>query len=125
MCRNRSNEVIPDIDEMFNVLDDIISDDAEVDLLIAETSKVQYDELFEALNSKLYPRVSSFSSLNFVKLMHLKVLNKWTSNSFDELLKLLKLAFSKIDLVNSYYEASEKVDDEDEFRVHVYSCVQK
>ena len=50
--------------------------------------------------------MSSFSSLNFlVKLMHLKVMSKWTHKSFDELLKLLKLAFSKIDLVNSHYEA--------------------
>ena len=50
--------------------------------------------------------MSSFSSLNFlVKLMHLKVLNKWTNNSFDELLKLLKLTFPKIDLVESHYEA--------------------
>ena len=37
--------------------------------------------------------------------MHLKVLNKWTNKSFDELLKLLKLAFPKIDLVESHYEA--------------------
>ena len=47
--------------------------------------------------------MSSFSSLNFlVELMHLKVLNKWTNKSFDE---LLKLAFPKIDLIDSYYEA--------------------
>ena len=49
--------------------------------------------------------MSSFSSLNFlVKLMHLKVLNKWTNKSFDELLKLLKHVFLKIDLVYSHYE---------------------
>ena len=40
-----------------------------------------------------------------MKLIHLKVMNKWTNNSFNELLKLLKLAFLKIDLVDSYYEA--------------------
>ena len=50
--------------------------------------------------------MSSFSSLTFVvKLMHLKVINKWTNKSFDELMKLLKLAFPKIDLVESHYEA--------------------
>ena len=37
--------------------------------------------------------------------MHLKVMNKWTNKSFDELLKLLKLAFPKIDLVDSHYGA--------------------
>ena len=34
------NEGIPDRDEMFDVLDDIISDDAEVDLTLYETSNV-------------------------------------------------------------------------------------
>ena len=37
--------------------------------------------------------------------MHVKVMNKWTNKSFDELLKLLKFAFSKIDLIDSHYEA--------------------
>ncbi|KAL5569048.1 hypothetical protein UlMin_025623 [Ulmus minor] len=93
-------------DEMFDVLDDIISEDADEDAVGGPSSNDQYDDLFAALRSELYPGVSSFSSLNFlVKLMHLKVLNKWTNKSFDELLKLLKLAFPKIDLVESHYEA--------------------
>ncbi|KAL5573309.1 hypothetical protein UlMin_022906 [Ulmus minor] len=93
-------------DEMFDVLDDIISEDADEDAIGGPSSNEQYDDLFAALRSELYPGVSSFSSLNFlVKLMHLKVLNKWTNKSFDELLKLLKLAFPKIDLVESHYEA--------------------
>ncbi|KAL5581895.1 hypothetical protein UlMin_014337 [Ulmus minor] len=100
------NSGVPDRDEMFEVLDDIISNDAEVDQLGAQSSNVQYDDLFTALNLELYLGVSSFSSLNFlVKLMHLKVMNKWTNKSFDELLKLLKLAFPKMDLVDSHYEA--------------------
>ncbi|KAL5544976.1 hypothetical protein UlMin_008760 [Ulmus minor] len=91
---------------MFDVLDDIISEDADEDAVGGPSSNDQYDDLFAALRSELYPGVSSFSSLNFlVKLMHLKVLNKWTNKSFDELLKLLKLAFPKIDLVESHYEA--------------------
>ncbi|KAL5579091.1 hypothetical protein UlMin_011533 [Ulmus minor] len=100
------NSGVHDRDEMFEVLEDIISNDAEVDQLGSQSSNVQYDDLFTALNSELYPGVSSFSSLNFlVKLMHLKVMNKWTNKSFDELLKLLKLAFPKMDLVESHYEA--------------------
>ena len=91
---------------MFDVLDDIISDDVEVDPIAAQSSNVQYDKLFTALNFELYPAMSSFSSLIFlVKLMHLKMMNKWTNKSFDKLLKLLKLAFPKIDLIDSYYEA--------------------
>ena len=71
------NEGIPDSDEMFDMLDDIISDGAEVDPVAAKSSNVQYDELFTTLNSELYPRVFSFSSLNvLVKLMHVKVINK-------------------------------------------------
>ena len=62
---------------MFDVLGDIISDDEEGDPSRCQTSIEHCDDLFEALNSKLYPGVSSFSSLNLlVKLMHLKVMNK-------------------------------------------------
>ncbi|KAL5579308.1 hypothetical protein UlMin_011750 [Ulmus minor] len=97
------SEGIHERDEMFDVLDDIISEDANEDAVGGPSSSEQYDDLFAALRSELYPGVSSFSSLNFlVKLMHLKVLNKWTNKSFDE---LLKLAFPKIDLVESHYEA--------------------
>ena len=91
------NSGVPDRDEMFDVLDDIISNDAEVDLLGAQSSNVQYDDLFTALNSELHPGVSLFSSLNFlVKLMHLKMMNKWTNKSFDEMLNLLKLVLEKV-----------------------------
>ena len=47
-------------DEMFDVLGDIISDDAEWDSIAAQSSNVQYDELFTNLNSELYSAVSSF-----------------------------------------------------------------
>ena len=77
-----------------------------MDPALAETANVQYNELFEALNFELYLRVSSFSSLNFLfKLMQLKLLNKWANTSFDKLLKLLKLVFPKIHLIDFYYEA--------------------
>ena len=45
---------------MFDVFDDIISDDAEVDLIGAQSSNVQYDELFTVLNSEVYPEVFFF-----------------------------------------------------------------
>ena len=48
-------------DGMFDVLDDIINNDVEVDQATAETSNIQYDDLFKALNYELYPGVSSFS----------------------------------------------------------------
>ncbi|KAL5556601.1 hypothetical protein UlMin_038837 [Ulmus minor] len=83
------NSGVHDRDEMFEVLEDIISNDTEVDQFGSQSSNVQYDNLFTALNSELYPGV----------------MNKWTNKSFDELLKLLKLAFPKMDLVESHYEA--------------------
>ena len=102
---SEKNAGIPERDEMFDVLNDIIIEDAQVDLIDAQSSNVQYEELYIALNSELYPGMYSFSSLNFlVKLMHLKVINKWTNKSFNELLKWLKLAFPKIDLVDSHYK---------------------
>ncbi|KAL5552401.1 hypothetical protein UlMin_002577 [Ulmus minor] len=64
-------------DEMFDVLDDIISEDVDDDAVGGPSSNDQYDDLFAALRSELYPG----------------------------LLKLLKLAFPKIDLVESHYEA--------------------
>ena len=66
------NSGVHNRDEMFEVLEDIISNDAKVDQLCSQSSNVQYDDLFTTLNSELYPGVSSFSSLNFlVKLMHM------------------------------------------------------
>ena len=59
------------------------------------------------MESELYPGCRQFSSLNFLaKLMHLKVLNKWTNKSFDMLLKLLKEAFPEgCKLPDSHYAA--------------------
>ncbi|KAL2465528.1 Uncharacterized protein Adt_41379 [Abeliophyllum distichum] len=95
------NEGLVAEDEMTDVLNDVVRDDSS-----AATSDLGYDALFDAMHSELYPGVSSFSSLNFLtKLMHLKVVNKWTNKSVDGLLKLLKLAFPKINLVDSHYEA--------------------
>ena len=54
------NEGIPNMDEMFDVLDNIIGDDAEVDASTTEAFTVQYDKLFDALNSELYPRILHF-----------------------------------------------------------------
>ena len=49
-------------------------------------------------------------SLNFlVKLMHLKVLNKWTNRSFDMLLKLLKEVFPEGCKLPDFYYAVKKL----------------
>ncbi|KAL5563417.1 hypothetical protein UlMin_033164 [Ulmus minor] len=71
-------------DKMIDVLDDIISEDADEDAVGGPSSNEQYDDLFAALRSELYPGVSSFSSLNFlVKLMHLKYPSSQGTKSFS------------------------------------------
>ena len=63
------------------------------------------------METELYTTGTKFSSLYFlVKLMHLKVSNKWITKSFDSLLKLLKDALlegNKLPL--SHYEANNKM----------------
>ncbi|XP_062085975.1 uncharacterized protein LOC133792082 [Humulus lupulus] len=50
----------------------------------------KYDALFESLHKPLYNNCKGFSVLSaIVKLMNLKVLNKWTDKSFDGLLECL------------------------------------
>ena len=49
------NARIPERDEMFDVLGDIISEDAEGDPVGGQSSNEQYDDLFAALRSELYP----------------------------------------------------------------------
>ena len=53
------------------------------------------------------------SSFNFlVKLMHLKVMHKWTNRSFDMLCELLKISHPEGNKVpNSYYDAKRKLWD--------------
>ena len=55
------------------------------------THKQSFDELLREAQRELYPGYSRFSKLSFiVKLLHLKVYNKWSNKSFDMLLDLLK-----------------------------------
>ena len=76
------------------------------------TGSAQYfDDLFTDIESKLYLGYIKFSFLNFlVKLMHLKVSNKWTNKSFDLLIKLLKVELPKGNrLPVSHYDAKKKM----------------
>ena len=70
-----------------------------------------FDDLFTEIESELYLGCIKFSSLNLlVKLMHLKVSNKWTNKSFDSLLKLLKNALPEGNsLLVSHYDAKKKM----------------
>ncbi|XP_076942933.1 uncharacterized protein LOC143612978 [Bidens hawaiensis] len=71
----------------------------------------EFDELFKELNTEFYPGCTWISSLNsLAKLMHIKVINKWTDSSFDQLLEFLRFALPKENKVpTSHYEAKKKL----------------
>lgn len=53
------------------------------------------NELFTLADTPLFPGCDWMSSLDFVaKISHMKAMNHWTDNSFDQLLELLRFAFS-------------------------------
>ena len=66
----------------------------------------KFEILFGEVEKELYLGSEKFLSRNFlVILMHLKVLNKWSNNSFDMLRKLLKNAFLEgMRIPRSHYE---------------------
>ncbi|CAL1383444.1 unnamed protein product [Linum trigynum] len=120
------NSPMDDIDVNDNLSDCILDNEEEDDLfdLLAEhqsfinndenngddiTTK-GYEEFIALLgkaHEELYPGCDKYSRLSFVvKLLHLKVYNKWSNKSFDMLLKLLKDALPTGNLIpSSYYEA--------------------
>ncbi|XP_052623770.1 uncharacterized protein LOC128129137 [Lactuca sativa] len=99
---------------MADVIDDVMGGVIENDTNCNEGNldtdgrgvDVGFQKLLEEVQFKLY-HGCSFSSLNFLaKLMHIKVINKWTDSSFDQLLELLQTAFPEGNRVPpSHYEA--------------------
>ena len=69
--------------------------------------------MFPETKEDLYPGCLKFTSFNLlVKLMHIKVLNRWSNKSFDMLLELLNEAFPNgVKLPVSYYEAKKRLRD--------------
>ncbi|XP_062089141.1 uncharacterized protein LOC133795700 [Humulus lupulus] len=103
-------------DEMVDILADIsghveIGESSEP-IQEGNDQNKNLDEIFKKMEKELYPGCESFSALNFlVKLMHVKVLNKWSEKSFYMLLGLMKKAFPFAILPNSHYEAKSKLSD--------------
>ena len=73
----------------------------------------QYDDLFDQAKKELYSGCKNFSVFTFlVKLMHVKVLNRWSNKSFDMLLQILKKAFPEgANIPASYYDAKKMLRD--------------
>ncbi|KAK1422943.1 hypothetical protein QVD17_18233 [Tagetes erecta] len=85
--------------DMDVVIEDVMREHMEEDRNVNEgTSGTEsrgvhddFESLLKEVQSELYPGCTKFSSLDFLaKLMHIKVKNKWTNSSFDELLELLQ-----------------------------------
>ena len=71
------------------------------------------DNLFGEGHKALYPGCTKFSTLTFlVKLMHIKVLNRWSNKSFDMLLELLLDAFPNgTSIPKSHYDVKRMFRD--------------
>ena len=106
-------------DEMADALLDLTNEmnfesgDADDRTEEVDEEAMSYEEHFEELQSELWPGCTKMSSLNFlVKLMHLKVMHKWTNRSFDMLCELLKISHPEGNKVpDSYYDAKRKLRD--------------
>jgi len=103
---------------MVAVIQDVVGNNSDHDMpeeveaeVLGDAQHDEFKELLSELESALYPGCTKYSSLNFlVKLMHLKVLYKWSNECMNSVLKLLKDAFSEgIKLPDSYYEAKTKL----------------
>ncbi|KAD4385665.1 hypothetical protein E3N88_25834 [Mikania micrantha] len=70
------------------------------------TKNTRYEKLHEALNNPLYEGCNNSSTQAFVvKLMNLKVMNKWTDSSFELLLNLLhEVLLNGNNCRKSYYD---------------------
>ena len=71
------------------------------------------DNLFGEAHKVLYLGCTKFSTLTFlVKLMHIKVLNRWSNKSFDMLLELLLDAFPNgTSIPKSHYDMKKMLRD--------------
>ncbi|KAJ0949660.1 hypothetical protein HanRHA438_Chr01g0041051 [Helianthus annuus] len=85
----------------------------------------EFDELFKELYTELYPGCSWMSSLSgLAKLMHMKVINKWTDSSFDQLLEFLRVALPKENKIPaSHYEAKKKMSKIGLGYEKIHACV--
>ena len=69
-----------------------------------------FDRIFKDTKRTLYPGCKKSSRFLFVvKLLHLKVLNRWSNKSFTMILQLLKDSYPDDNLLSSYYYDSRKL----------------
>ncbi|PKU75846.1 uncharacterized protein LOC110096851 [Dendrobium catenatum] len=117
---NNTNE---EVDEIQEILEDIHrgtfmnstpnnSPDEECDNIIDKDETTIFDRLLKDAQRDLYPG-SDLSMLSaLVKLLHIKVLNRWTNKSFNMILEFIKSILPKGEtLPSSYYESRKILSD--------------
>ncbi|KAM6556014.1 hypothetical protein CsatB_003033 [Cannabis sativa] len=125
-----------DEEEMADVLADMLRGDPGFDESSSTTDSFReppindnnkFDDLFKEMESELY-RGCKKSALNaLVKLMHCKVLNRWSNHSFDMLLSILIDLFPEgKKLPKSHYESKMQLRNQglgyDSIDVCKYNC---
>ena len=123
-----------DEDEMQEMLEDIYGrtfmDNNPVESFDNDTPNIVdgeiggFDKLLREAGCELYPNCKKFSTLSFlIKLLHLKVMNRWSNKSFNMLLELLKEAFLDGEtLPKSLYEARKMLGDLGLGYVLIHAC---
>ncbi|XP_028077760.1 uncharacterized protein LOC114279671 [Camellia sinensis] len=102
--------------------------DEEGDELPASFENVEgrnFDKLFEDAQRKLYLDCTSFTMLSFViKMLHIKVYNKWSNNSFDMVMKVFKATLPEWDETVPWtiYAAKKFLRDLGLGYVPIYAC---
>ncbi|RVX01357.1 hypothetical protein CK203_031234 [Vitis vinifera] len=100
------NEVVDALNDACGHIDNDIN-------IEESTTHGKFDYLLGEANKELYPGCKKFSALTFlVKLMHIKILNRWSDKSFDMLLQVLVDAFPKrSNIPKTYYDAKKMLRD--------------
>ncbi|KAL6347000.1 hypothetical protein AAG906_012251 [Vitis piasezkii] len=100
------NEVVDALNDACGHIDNDIN-------LEESTTHGKFDYLLGEANKELYPGCKKFSALTFlVKLMHIKVLNRWSDKSFDMLLQVLVDAFpERSNIPKTYYDTKKMLRD--------------
>lgn len=127
-----TNECLDVEDEMYDMLEDrrmahIFDDDEEDKWYDNEQRKDarNFDKLLEDAHRPLYLGCQKFTLLSFViKMLRIKVLNKWSNKSFDMLLGVLKDLLSESDqkIPCTLYEAKEFLRDLGLGYVPIHAC---
>ncbi|KAL4554160.1 hypothetical protein LXL04_039722 [Taraxacum kok-saghyz] len=116
--RNRNSDEFWDgLNKFIEIIKEQADIDGKIPMMIrmkGTTIDEEFAELFEEMNTELYPGCTWLSSLtSTANLLHMKAMNKWTHSSFDQLMKFLKVRTH----IPPYYFTWDVVPDEDKARI--------